>query len=613
VGRLRWAWTAGSVLLVLLACVPARAQISPGELSQAHAALEGSARCLDCHAAGGVSRDKCLTCHRALAERIGAKRGLHAQPGYESCARCHVEHQGRAYQLVFWGTQGQAAFDHRLTGLTLEGAHARVGCRTCHAPGRIAQADRLSAGGANLGRTFLGLQRECRSCHEDAHAGRFGAAACSACHTQGRWKPAPGFDHARTAFPLVGLHQAVACERCHTADPATGRRRLAGVAAAGCRSCHADAHAGRLGSSCATCHTPAGWQAASGTFDHARTAFPLTGEHRRVGCESCHRGRNGVSRLRGIPFQTCASCHADPHAGTLGTVCASCHTTASFRAARASFDHARTGYPLEGRHAAVRCASCHLPGAPKRPPHARCADCHADRHAGQLSRHEGDAACERCHDVSGFAAPRFTAVQHAQTAFPLTGAHRAFACTECHREVPVDALRKAGLATSGAGGRTEQFRFASTACVACHPDPHGGTTARAAKGTDCRACHETAAWSAVRFDHAVTGFPLAGSHARVACVSCHRALRFAPRPAACAGCHEDPHQGQFARNGTTACERCHGPTRFAEPRGFDHDHETRFPLGGAHRQVSCVACHTLQAGVRRYRGVPLTCSGCHAR
>ena len=29
------------------------------------------------------------------------------------------------------------------------------------------------------------------------------------------WKPAPGFDHAKTAWPLTGRHAAVGCERCH--------------------------------------------------------------------------------------------------------------------------------------------------------------------------------------------------------------------------------------------------------------------------------------------------------------------------------------------------------------------------------------------------------------
>ena len=71
-------------LLISTAAAEGRAQISPGELSRAHMALDGSTQCLQCHESGrGVAVDKCLSCHTALAARIQAQRGLHAQSGHQ--------------------------------------------------------------------------------------------------------------------------------------------------------------------------------------------------------------------------------------------------------------------------------------------------------------------------------------------------------------------------------------------------------------------------------------------------------------------------------------------------------------------------------------------------
>ncbi|MFI4941825.1 MAG: cytochrome c3 family protein, partial [Burkholderiales bacterium] len=82
----------------------ASAQISPGPLSRAHAKLEGSGNCLECHDPGeGVSASKCLACHEPLRKRSASGLGLHARADYRDCRRCHVEHQGVEFALVFWG------------------------------------------------------------------------------------------------------------------------------------------------------------------------------------------------------------------------------------------------------------------------------------------------------------------------------------------------------------------------------------------------------------------------------------------------------------------------------------------------------------------------------
>jgi hypothetical protein len=372
-----------------------------------------------------------------------------------------------------------------------------------------------------------------------------------------------------------------------------------------------------MGASCTSCHSTAGWHRIDpGRFDHGKTRFPLGGRHEKVACARCHARGGGPMKFQGTPFQTCASCHKDPHAGRLGANCAGCHTTAGFERIQAGqFDHDRTGFPLRGEHAEVKCDSCHRPGRPRPLKHARCTDCHEDRHAGQLAGRADGGRCESCHDVSGFKPARFSPDDHARTRMPLTGAHLAVPCDSCHREVPLERLRSAGLRPpAGSPPRTEQFRFASTACSGCHDDPHGGRTA---KYGSCESCHATTAWATVRFDHARTGFALVGAHGRAPCRACHPGeggtLALSGRPTSCIGCHRDPHGGQFARrfgrDGRTDCAACHEPTSWQSMR-FEHDRHTTFPLQGAHRSVRCAQCH-LRQGQMRYSGIGRTCAACH--
>jgi hypothetical protein len=530
---------------VALALLPAPTfgQISPGPLSRPHARLEGSVHCLDCHDPDkGVSVAKCISCHQALHARVAAGKGLHARPEYRDCKTCHVEHQGLEYQLVWWGKAGRGSFDHALTGHPLVGKHARIACEQCH-----------------KARSFLGLQAACASCHQDEHRGQFRGRSCADCHDQAAWRPAPGFDHTKTSWPLTGRHAVVSCEKCHTlrrpdpANPADTYRVFRGVAGRDCAACHQDAHRGRLGQSCSVCHTTASW-------------------------------RSTVT---------------------------------------ASFDHDRTAFPLRGRHAQVACHKCHVPGRPLRMKHDRCADCHADAHGGQLAHRADQGRCETCHDVEGFRPARFGPADHAKTAYPLKGAHLAVACDACHRPAAGSVPRSARRA-GPAGGSAMHFRFTSTLCADCHRDPHRGEVARYMGKLGCEACHRVDSWREVAFDHGQTRFALAGRHARVSCNGCHRRaeagrptgpLRFAGVPRACAGCHRDPHQGQFAAaGGATDCERCH-TTDDLKATKFDHARESRYRLDGAHARLACAACHRPEtkdgATFTRYKPLPTTCIGCH--
>lgn len=550
---------------VALLAVPAVAQLSPGKLSRPHAALDGNGQCAKCHEPGrGVASEKCLACHRALRDRVRTGRGLHARPEYGECKMCHVDHQGAEYELVWWGKPGREAFDHLHTGYALEGRHARIVCQDCHKPDLNRQRQSLAAQGVDLTRTYLGLDTACTACHADEHRGQFSGQGCTSCHGQSTWKPAPGFDHAKTPWPLSGKHVTVGCAKCHKeqaadpASPAVRYVRFKGVSGRECASCHEDVHRARLGAACATCHSTSGW----------------------------------------------------------------------LRIQRASFDHARTTYPLEGRHSNVACDRCHRRGGRRPLERERCTDCHADAHFGQLAARADHGACESCHNLNGFSPALYGIDEHQKTAYPLTGGHLAVACNACHTPATGAELRElVGVRIpGGTSKRSPRLRFASTACAACHRDVHQGELDRWVKKGGCKSCHTVEKWSsaAAGFDHGRTRYTLAGDHAQAACGSCHKKVdagsprervRFAGLPVGCRDCHDDPHRGQFDASGkTVSCERCHAPDSLKASR-FDHTRGSAWPLDGAHARVACSECHRRETrdGVVfvRYKPLPTTCRGCH--
>src|SRR6185295_19278971 len=220
---------------------------------------------------------------------------------------------------------------------------------------------------------------------------------------------------------------------------------------------HADVHKGALGGACANCHsTQAAFKDLGGTFDHSKTAFQLAGAPRAVACTGCHVGKT----FKVAAFASCADCHRDPHRQTFGATCTTCHTSDSWRTKKV--DHARTTFPLVGRHTAVNCAACHRqPPLRVKPAAATCASCHADVHRGAFRQD-----CKACHSESGFRKAPF---DHMQTRFALTGKHAAAACASCHKTVAFSGLR--------------------TTCVSCHADVH-----QSALGTSCETCHTSSSF-----------------------------------------------------------------------------------------------------------------------
>jgi hypothetical protein len=394
-----------------------------------------------------------------------------------------------------------------------------------------------------------------------------------------------------------------------------------------------------------------------GNFNHDQTRYPLRGAHVSVSCARCH-DVPGL-KTKNPPFATCTSCHKDPHAGTAtlaGAVvdCASCHSVDGFTVAAFSLDqHAKTKYPLEGRHRQVACVSCHVKqpagvpaallgsaGIVMHPKFARCLDCHGDDHGGQLAARADGGECKACHSPAGWKPSSFTLAAHATTRFKLEGRHAEVGCQACH------GAKRTGLApfprTVTLGRGAVLFRLGELECTSCHVDPHQGRFAE--RGAHpvrggCLGCHNTQGYRPSTIDvaaHDAYAFKLEGAHRAVPCVGCHAELKYQPvtstlvqvrwtgapllfttRAQGCAACHQSPHGDQFAtRPGGDKCETCHGADAFAPASRFDHDRDTKFPLKGGHANVPCAKCHAEVAGpgnirMIRYRPVSARCESCH--
>lgn len=525
------------------------AQLSPGDLSAPHAAFEGLENCSKCHDYGQkLSSEKCLACHSEIKERVAAGLGLHAHTEYRQCENCHVEHQGKDYDLVWW-KDGPEKFDHGLSGFKLDGKHTAVKCRGCHNPGKIVAREKLTERKKDLVKTYLGLGRVCRNCHQDEHRGQL-KGECSSCHVTAGWKPASGFDHNKTAFALTGKHTAVTCDKCHQT-----------------------------------------------IVDNRSEKDP------------------DYLKFAGLKFGLCSDCHKDAHNNKFGGACANCHSASGWKNVnQAQFDHARTSFPLEGRHAAVACDKCHAPGKPlKGLKFAACRDCHKDYHQGQFAARTGGGACEECHTVAGYSPSKFTLAQHNNGKYPLTGAHLAVACINCHRKT-----------TGPDGAMLTQIQFASTRCQDCHKDPHRGQVDRFVTAQGCEHCHKTDGWQTTNFDHTQTKFTLEGKHLAAPCRACHRpldpenkALQFTKLETRCQDCHKDIHRGQFAGIAAQAaeCGRCHTPGSW-KPEKFDHARDAAFKLDGAHLKAACGGCHKKIAdGENSYilfKPLNSACKSCHS-
>ncbi|HEX7344800.1 MAG TPA: hypothetical protein VF398_11075, partial [bacterium] len=367
----------------------------------------------------------------------------------------------------------------------------------------------------------------------------------------------------------------------------------------------------------------------------------------------------GTVALRGQTSQ-------NPH-GEIKLDCQICHVTENWTTLRADtpFKHSETAFPLESRHDAVSCRSCHR-SLEFSTADTRCSSCHQDVHENQF----GDA-CQRCHTPEGWVNESRFRQMHQESRFPLVGAHAVLDCEVCHTggryaETPLDCygchLQTYAATTNpdhhGAGfpldcsechgilvsswvGNLAAFEHTpsfplqgghsiddcrachepgtiysqtSTECYSCHQSDYEATNnpnhISGNFGTNCAVCHTIMGWSPAQFDHNLTGFPLTGGHDNVACNVCH-AQGYTNTSAECMSCHQADFEAannpiHVLPSFSSDCAECHSTAGWS-PSSFNHNIQTNYTLTGAHVSANCADCHA--NGV--YSGTSTLCYTCH--
>ena len=146
--------------------------LMPGKVTQAHEKQEES--CANCHDRSNVRTQTslCVDCHKDIAADLKQQHGYHGRmtnAGVGECRACHTEHRGRKADIV---QLSRVQFDHHLTDFALEGAHAALGCESCH----------------KKGEPWRKAPVTCIGCHkaDDVHRGQF-TQSCGECHSSLTW------------------------------------------------------------------------------------------------------------------------------------------------------------------------------------------------------------------------------------------------------------------------------------------------------------------------------------------------------------------------------------------------------------------------------------------
>jgi len=224
---------------------------SPGQLSAAHASLEGD--CRVCHTpAKGVEPLNCIVCHANDETLLQSQvTSFHAHVG--SCKDCHLEHQGR--------NRRPTDMDHAvLAGLGLRQLRNADPQSEAELVRRqfllwLRQVDDATLPHPRV--TPEALILNCATCHsnEDPHVGYFGDD-CAACHSTVNWT-LPEYVHPSAT--------STDCAQCHKAPPSHYMPMFMSMCAT------------MLGKSpksvkeCYVCHTISAWNEMKGAPWHKKT------------------------------------------------------------------------------------------------------------------------------------------------------------------------------------------------------------------------------------------------------------------------------------------------------------------------------------------------------
>jgi hypothetical protein len=347
-----------------------------------------------------------------------------------------------------------------------------------------------------------------------------------------------------------------------------------------CNDCHLNDSKELSNKKCLDCH------------DHQKLATRI----------SAKQGFHASAKVAG---KECKTCH-DEHKG---------HDIMGWSSigGEKNFDHATTGWPLNGAHKTTACKDCHktLDNHGLRKylgQDTQCGACHAKDQPHKFER-KAMLACDRCHAESVWkpakpeALRKFDHDDRVDALMPLFGAHRGVACAKCHPKSVFKLLvpKPDNCGNSG-----------------CHKSAHEG---HLYNSKPCEWCHSpTFPFKQASFDHTErTKFDLRATHRKIQCYDCHTKSLGERKPTgACADCHEakdDHHKGRWKAFGDPPpCQICHpsgGPT--FTPSAFDHGARTKFKLEYKHAEATCRQCHRGKgpADFERFEFPNAQCMSCH--
>lgn len=294
-------------------------------------------------------------------------------------------------------------------------------------------------------------------------------------------------------------------------------------------------------------------------------------------CIACHENiGNQMKQGSGIhgPMRNaseCRACHPDHRGREFDMV----------EYARQTFDHSRTSFNLDNRHAQVDCVDCHSSEASTVSP--ACESCHEEPavHAGMFP-----TDCGACHQGAVWSEVTWNdqPYDHNLVGFSLN-LHQIdydespIICQDCHATSTVSST--------------------DAGCQTCHSTYDNLFTAEhsLAFGQTCTECHDGV--DRMRnFDHS-TVFILDGKHTELDCSTCHTGQAFNDIQTICASCHQEPqiHADYFGLR----CQMCHTANGWQPARLTIHD----FPIDhGKPENSTCENCH-----IGAY--TEYTCYTCH--
>ncbi len=412
---------------------------------------------------GAHNKLTCEKCHKAeFIDDANIKKKQFTYLGLKTtCLNCHEDYHEKELSSDCYSCHSFDAFkpvnkfDHNKARYKLAGKHVDVDCAKCH-PKTITETKTTQK--------FTGLQfQSCVNCHEDVHKNKFGQN-CTQCHNEISFveiKNKTGFDHNKTNYKLVDLHEKVDCKKCHKTkltDP---------VKHTNCYDCHTDYHKGEFvkqgkKEDCNSCHSTKGFVGSSYTIArHNESSFVLEGAHTATPCFECHL-KQDIWKFKKIG-EKCVDCHDNIHKTYIEEKyipqqdCKICHKVNQW--GDVVFDHSKTNFPLDGGHKNQTCRSCHFKstadGSVKQQfkyQSTTCIECHTDVHYGQFNEN-GKTECTRCHSNEKWKLQNF---DHDKTNFKLDGKHVNVACVKCH--LPIKSEQNSYI----------QYKLKKSKCEDCH-------------------------------------------------------------------------------------------------------------------------------------------------